>query len=370
MLLMSLIKSDHSNFEDGWAMNVKSVKYITLLAVCSLVSCEIGTGGKNHTKGDKKNSRLVVLGDSVAVGFMQETVMGRYSFIESRYLSEMFDAMRLGELPKHPSEYDNWYKSEHDNAFVGGGSISLATRLTYVESVNRAISGAKISSIESKQLRSADRDATHYVINVGANDFCHEENDFDGDAYIDSLKSLINALHERNHQAQILVMKIPNITHLFAEVAMQSDVAFIGPNLTSRRGMSTMPITCEMIRDGGLAVSLLPEGTPSATVNATKKSTSYCYPLSNAISGLTDKDSIHDRLKPYRDRLEEVNKKIEQLQEDSSLQVRNLVIADIDKIEFDKRHIASDCFHPSEAGLALFAEKAHEAVAHREEWQL
>lgn len=295
-------------------------------------ACDMGKKG-SFSKKDP-TLKLAILGDSLVVGVMAETKMGGELPAENYLYKHLFatEGKELAgkdlseeEKRKRRTEYvrrnDDAYKKK-ENAYSygkkGDCSFSHACRmgLDKDEFRNFAVSGSKVGDLDAQlaELASIAGKAEHYIIEVGANDFC--ANDFNKEKYLKGLKRLIAKVLGQNVQAKVLVVPIPNVVYLFEEVAMPADVA------TVVRGKS---YTCGQIRDGGLGRR------------------KYCPHVSDA----TDRAGLKTEIK-------EVNDAILGLtgQYDNN---RVKFAEAVSMTRFGKKHLAADCFHASEEGLKLLA---------------
>ena len=292
--------------------------------------------------------RMTVLGDSVAAGFLSDTQMGAELPADNAFFAAM-----LSGKPQHPSAFDEHYKS-HKNAFTSGKHcVSLACHIEHnnFHVHNLAVSGARLSGERdvdiAAQLTRADTSTTHYVIEAGTNDFC--DLGFNKDKLLTTLSDLTNQIHTRNPDAQILIVPVLPVVNLFRNVASSSDTAFTKDGKT---------YTCGQIRDGGM---LPPEQ---------QKIGSFCPRL----HGVTEAEQF-DALQAE---LDAVNAGISAMAmfsgkvmhasppaEDGSVEDtlaklgedRITVATSLATQVFDKQHLAADCFHPSQAGLELVANK-------------
>lgn len=305
-----------------------------VLLVCSLSFSLSACDGmfddlfkKKEPSEDKNVYKMAVLGDSLAVGLFGDTTMGKRN---KRTDEDKFDQILEGvdALSKRGilAGYDIYYKANHENAYSCGTkvescSFSLAHHLGLKpeEVKSLAVSGAMANTSQAEiklatQLDGLTADMQHFAINIGGNDFCNS--DFNKDEFIAELDKVIKAIYTKRADAKIVVATIPNIPNLFKEVAPDDTEA-----LPSKEGKEKT--TCGDVRgnDGGL----------------------------DLCSRLNADDANLDNLK---DELDEVNAAIADLK---NTHTKLMVATGVKDIQFNKKHLSADCFHPNTKGLKLLA---------------
>ena len=271
--------------------------------------------------------RMAVLGDSLAVGFLGDTNMGKPISAQNPYFRDLFSGN-----PRHPSEYDTYYIQNFKNAFSNGDHcVSLACRIEHstFQVVNLALSGAKAEALNA-QLDMVEEDTDHFVVEAGANDFC--DLDFDKDTLIAELQGLVEKVSARG---KVLLIPVPDIVRLYEEVTTPTDTAFTAADGTA--------FTCDQIRDGGL----LATDPQSGEVDPEKKK---LYGFCPRVSSASDREDMKTELTA-------INAAIKAMASD---QVK--VAESIATMQFGKEHLGADCFHPSRAGLKMIAEEAYKAI--------
>ena len=121
---------------------------------------------------------------------------------------------------------------------------------------NLAVSGARLArdgegDIEA-QLTRADEKTTHFVIEAGANDFCAV--DYDQQAVLAKLKDVQSKILARGDSVQLMIVAVPDIVHLFTNVAPPEHIAFVDAGADPDDSADDTTYTCAEIRDGGLIV--------------------------------------------------------------------------------------------------------------------
>ncbi len=292
---------------------------------------------------------LTVLGDSVSVGLLGDTHMGMDMPLEHKF----FSTFLAGEQ-RDRAAVDAYYKQNFKGAFSSGKHcVSLACRIEHGQFRvdNLAVSGARAATDRegdiAGQLARADTSTTHYVLEIGNNDFCAL--DFDKDKTVAAMSKVSENILARGANVQLLIVPVMPIVRLFREVALPTDTAFTRDGTT---------YTCEQIR--GVAFLPLPPER--------RKAASFCPRL----DGVTDEGEF-DTLQAE---LDAVNNAIVTLAHtvntaDAAATAMNeprvTVATSLLAPDFDKSHLAADCFHPSRAGLELISAKVFEHV--QTSWQ-
>ena len=287
---------------------------------------------------------MAVLGDSISVGLFSDTQLGTFP-ADSAYFTALLDpsAQRPTSV-----ELDNHYKHEVNTAYTSAKhchTLACSVEHNSFHVSNLAVSGARMAGtgegdIEAQLMR-ADAKTTHFVIEAGANDFCAV--DYNQQAVLNELKDMQNKILARGDHVQLMVVTVPDITRLFTSVAPPGHTAFVDAGADPDDSSDDTTYTCAQIRDGDLMVEHSDGIIPKAEAAS-------CPRMVDIGSGAPDYVALSDELAA-------LNAEIAKLGGE-----RTTVVTSVGNLEFEAKHIAADCFHPSQAGLQLLANEMFKAV--------
>lgn len=199
-----------------------------------------------------KDTNLIILGDSIAVGIFSDTTIGtplsadRSESITNAFLKTLFAGGEsaqndINAIFKHG--LDEIYLQEGHSAYSSAADFSIATQLGLTDAVvNLAVSGSQITDIMAQVNRLPDTfdDKTNTVIiNVGSNDLCNTElNTNFNDAFKAEYEAVLNELNRRfTGTVKILLVSAFDITKL--AVPAFEDQAFSAGELSTFYSMTT-----------------------------------------------------------------------------------------------------------------------------------
>lgn len=171
--------------------------------------------------------RMVVLGDSLAVGLFSDTVLRRNPPNDQvlEFLSDVLIAPPLpgGITPLNVlPEVDMFYRQENMGSLASDAPYSISHRLGVVEPVNLAASGSIVDDVNAliaqgnPELVAADLIA----VSVGTNDFCAfgDTPDFQT-RFIESYRTLLLALNSLGRRPVVVLKPILSPVTVFRRVA-------------------------------------------------------------------------------------------------------------------------------------------------------
>lgn len=292
---------------------------------------------------------MTVLGDSMSVGLLSDTKLGTFP-ADNAYFAALLDPS-LSQPGR--ADLDEYYKHQVNTAYSSAKhchTLACSIEHNSFHVSNLAVSGARLArdgegDIEAQLMR-ADEKATHFIIEAGANDFCAV--DYDQQAVLDKLKDMQSKILARGDHVQLMLVAVPDIVHLFTNVAPPEHTAFVDAGADPDNSDDDTTYTCAQIRDGDLIV-----GRSDGEIS--KETAASCPRMVDVGNGAPDYVALSSELGT-------LNAEIAKLSGD-----RTAVVSSVGSVKFEAKHVAADCFHPSQAGLQLLAQEMFGAV--RDTWK-
>ena len=313
---------------------VRKTLVTVLLGFFALYSCDFDEDDKKTKDDDvKKDLKLAVFGDSIAVGVYSDSKLGDSASIDHPLVKVYIDQANATDKTESSRQLNEHYRKNVENSFtcpIDNCKFSLAHQLgiSANDSHSFAHVGSRYSTPNegkavtiSQQIDKFKGQADIYVLEGGANDFC--ANDYDKDKVEQAIKKAIDEVYTQNAEAKVIVVPVPNIFLVF-EVAKDGATVI---ETTKIKEITIEKKTCKDIRVGCPRVS-----SDKATENE-----------------LTD-----------------LNKAITAVVNTTKEGGKKIAIAEgIATFAFKEEHIAADCFHPSAKGLEVIAnltKKAYDSL--------
>ena len=279
---------------------------------------------------DYQVKKMALLGDSIGVGFLSDTMFGSmppkqspiFGLVNAALSGAMSNPhqtlMRIGEI----------YKDKHLSPWISTSkeceAHSCLLSLSNDNAVNLATLGAEISQVTGDQLPRVKDDTDYIVVEVGANDFC--QHGFNKESFLGKYRKLVKALSARAAKPVVLFVPIPNIPELFSITA--NSTAFT-MNL-----FIPIPVKCSDIRDGGFL------GRENA----------FCPRLGKGAN-------LNEEATNWQTLNESLEKIISEEKNPKLVFAKSLMAQ-----KMTKNLLAADCFHPSKNAIKVMAEQTWLAV--------
>ena len=289
-----------------------------------------------HSNDVKKDLKLAVFGDSIAVGMFSDSQLGGTAPINHPLAKVLFNPSENKENSSR--QLNEHYRKNIENSFtcpIDDCNFSLAHQLkiSAADSGSFAHVGSRYSSATdgtkavtiSQQIANFGGRADIYVLEGGANDFC--ANDYNKDKVEQAIKKVIDEVYAQNAEAKVIVVPVPNIFLVF-DVAEDGDIAISEITGKGAPDISQKKPTCEDIRKNS------------------------CPRVSGDSATSQELTDLNKAITTVVNTTKEGGKKI-------------AVVTDVADFEFKEKHIAADCFHPSADGLeviANFTKKAYDRL--------
>lgn len=317
---------------------IRKALVVVFVSFFVLYSCDFNDDTDQQEREDsvKKDVKLVVFGDSIAVGLFSDSQIGESASIDHPLAKVLLNS--VADKDKSSSEISEYYRKNVENSFTCPTSdckFSLAHQLqipgkqsdsyAFVGSRYSTPADGKAVTISQQIAKFAKRagSAEIYVLEGGANDFC--ATDYDKSKVEQAIKQAIDEVYAQNAEAKVIVVPVPDILRVF-KVARDSDIA-IG-KIDGKDASTIQPQQCQKIR-GNACARISGDSTTETELEAELTA------LNAAITGIVKT-------------IKEGGKKI--------------AVADgVASFQFGKEHIAADCFHPSAEGLKEIAKHTKQA---------
>lgn len=295
-----------------------------------LYSCDFSDDDDKQEQDDnvKKDVKLAVFGDSIAVGLFSDSQIGGKASLNHPLAKMLLNP--VADKAKTSLQLDGYYRKNVENSFtcpISDCKFSLAHRLEISadDSASFAFIGSRYSTPSdgkavtiSQQIAKFGGRADIYVLEGGANDFC--ASDYNKNKVEQAVKQAIAEVYAQNAEAKVIVVPVPDILRVF-NVAKDTYTAI--SEIVGKDAPQIPPPTCKDIRND------------CARVSSGKATPEELVALNAAITKVVDASEAD-------------GKKI-------------AVANGVANFQFGKEHIAADCFHPSSDGLKKIAEYTKQA---------